>query len=228
MLPGPLERYTSLSVVLLTVIFLIISSCSISRHSTMAEANPHYDAQFSALAQAPSGTRTAYLPLIVRDGGPALEWTQLAGNPQRTAYVPTDLPKPWRVRWIWNGPPKGMDGEPMPDHLRLPRGVQPVTGDGKVYVGHFDGVVRAISEATGDVVWSTRVGGQILNTAAYDPTTRSVYVGSTNGRLYRLNTADGAILGNFNAGGEIHMAPLLVNDTVYTGSINGTFFLRAG
>jgi outer membrane protein assembly factor BamB len=62
------------------------------------------------------------------------------------------------------------------------------------------------------------------NTAAYDPATRSVYVGSTNGRLYRLNAANGAILGNFNAGGQVHMAPLLVDDTVYIGSTNGTFY----
>lgn len=216
--------YTSLPAVLLTVIVVIISSCSIPHLPSSSVAVPQQGLHVSALAQAPSSTRTAYLPLIVRPGSPGLEWTQLAGNPQRTAYVPTDLPKPWRVRWIWNGPPKGRDGEPMPGHLRLPRAVQPVTGDGKVYVGHFDGVVRAISETTGDIVWSTRVGGQILNTAAYDPATRSVYVGSTNGRLYRLNTADGAILGDFNAGGQIHMAPLLVNDTVYIGSTNGTFY----
>ena len=208
----------------LIIIIAVMSSCSIPHHSATSLAVSQQGAQLSALAQAPANAQTVYLPIVLRDGSSGLEWTQLAGNPQRTAYVPTDLPKPWRVRWIWNGPPKGRDGEPMPGHLRLPRAVQPITGDGKVYVGHYDGIVRAISEATGDVVWSASVGGQILNTAAYDPATRSVYVGSTNGRLYRLNAANGAILGNFNTGGQIHMAPLLVGDTVYIGSINGAFY----
>jgi outer membrane protein assembly factor BamB len=200
---------------------IIISSCSIPGQSTAYSLSR---VDHSTPFAVPASTRAVYLPLVLGGGTAALEWTQLAGNPQRTAYVPVDLPKPWRVKWIWNGPPKGRDGTPAPGHLRLPRGVQPITGDGKVYIGHYDGIVRALSEATGDVVWSTSIGGQILNTAAYDHATRSVYVGSTNGRLYRLNSADGVILGNFNAGGQIHMAPLLVDNTLYVGSTNGTFY----
>ena len=214
-----LKTLTFFSLVMVTII--VISSCSITGQSTAYTLSR---VDYSTPLSVPACTQVVYLPLVLGGSTAALEWTQLAGNPQRTAYVPADLPKPWRVRWIWNGPPKGRDGEPMPRHLQLLRAVQPVTGDGKVYVGHFDGIVRAISAATGDLVWSTSVGGQILNTAAYDPATRSIYVGSTNRHLYRLNAANGAILGNFNTGGQVHMAPLLVDDTVYIGSTNGTFY----
>lgn len=206
------------SVVLVTV-FLLTLILVIMRAPASGSAVPPGVSLYAATI-----TQTAYLPIVMNARGGALEWTQLAGNPQRTAFVPVDLPKPWRVRWIWNGPARGSDGGPAPGHLRLPRAVQPITGDRKVYVGHFDGVVRAISETSGDLVWSTRVGGQIVNTAAYDPVARSVYVGSTNGRLYRLGASDGTLQGEFNAGGEIHMAPLLVDDTIYIGSTNGRFY----
>lgn len=152
------------------------------------------------------------------------EWTQLAHDPQRTGYVPIEVPGPWQFKWIWNGPVGGGDAGPASDHLALPKGIQPIVGDGRLYVGHNDGRVRAISEATGTQVWSSFIGGEVLNTGAYDPETKSVYFGSTNGRLYRLRASDGQILNEFNAGGEIVMAPLLTGDTVYIGSTNGTFY----
>ncbi|MCS7259899.1 MAG: PQQ-binding-like beta-propeller repeat protein [Anaerolineae bacterium] len=211
------------SVVLVIPTLLTLLFLSLTQVVTHAPV-PEYGVPFSGLSRASTITQTLYLPIVMSVQSGALEWTQLAGNPQRTAFVHVDLPKPWHVRWIWNGPSRGVDGGPAPGHLRLPRAVQPITGDQKVYVGHFDGVVRAISEITGDLVWSTYIGGQIVNTAAYDPIARSLYVGSTNGRLYRLDASDGALRGSFDAGGEIHMAPLLVDDTIYIGSTNGMFY----
>lgn len=152
----------------------------------------------------------------------ATEWTQLAHDPQRTGYVPTEVPSPWQLKWIWNGPAGGGDAGPASHHLALPKGVQPIFGDGKLYVGHNDGKVRAISEAMGTQVWSSSIGGEVLNTGAYD--SGSVYFGSTNGGLYRLRASDGQVLEVFNTGGEIVMAPLLIGDTVYIGSTNGTFY----
>lgn len=171
----------------------------------------------------PAAGQRIFLPLISRNY-PNVEWTQLNGNPQRTGYVPTEVAWPWRVKWIWNGPAGGGDGGPAPGHLRLPRAVQPVTGGGRLYVGHSDGVLRAISEANGQLVWSVSLGGEILNTAAYDPSSASVYVGSTNGRLYRVNSANGQKINEFNVGGEIYMAPLLAGNAVYIGSSTGIFY----
>lgn len=152
------------------------------------------------------------------------EWSQLAGGPQRTGYVPVELSTNWRFKWVWNGPVNGGDGGPASNHRALPKGAQPVVGDGRLYVGHSDGTVWAINAATGADAWSRSVGGQVLDTGAYDPATRSVFFGSTNGRLYKLNANNGAVLGEFNAGGQIVSAPLLVGNTVFIGSTSGNFY----
>ena len=156
-------------------------------------------------------------------GPPAEGWTQLAGNPQRTGYSPDAPVEPWRVRWIWNGP--GADGRPAPDHLRLPQGVQPVAGDGRLYLGHADGIVRALSAETGAMLWeSPSLENAVVNTAAYDPATASVYVGTTDGRFWRLDAASGAVLRSNRPGGSLVMAPLVVGGLVFIGSTSGAFY----
>ncbi len=153
------------------------------------------------------------------------EWTQLGHDPQRTGYVPTDVPGPWQLKWIWNGPAGGGDAGPASDHLKLPKTVQPVAGGGRLYVGHSDGVVRAISDATGQQVWaSPSLGGTISNTAAFDAETNSVYVGTSDGRFWRLNADDGQVIRSNRPGGQVLMAPLVVGNAVYIGSTDGTFY----
>ena len=155
------------------------------------------------------------------------EWPQLAGGPQRTGYVSAALSDTWQIRWIWNGPAGGGDAGAAPDHLALPKGAQPVVGGGRLYIGHTDGIVRALSEATGAVLWASPVGGQVLDSAAYVPVRQSLFVGTTAGELVRLSAADGQVTGRFAAGSSIVSAPLLVGDTVFIGSTGGTLFAVA-
>ncbi|HMO57103.1 MAG TPA: PQQ-binding-like beta-propeller repeat protein [Roseiflexaceae bacterium] len=154
------------------------------------------------------------------------EWTQLGGNPQRTHAVSIDVPLPWNVKWIWNGPAGGGDGPPAAGHIRLPQAVQPVIGNGRLYVGDNDGIVRAISTATGQQLWQRDVEAAVVNTAAYDPGSDSLYVGTLGGRLWRLNASTGQTFTtpSVRPGGEIRMAPLLVGDTVYVGSTSGDLY----
>lgn len=149
---------------------------------------------------------------------------QLAGNVQRTGYVATEAPGPWQLKWIWNGPVNGGDAGPASGHLQLPQGVQPVVGNGLLFVGHSDGRVRAISEATGQVAWTAALGGSINNAGAYDPDTNSVYFGSTNGNFYRLNANDGHVERSNRPGGEVVMAPLVVGNAVYVGTTTHVFY----
>jgi len=183
--------------------------------------------------EAPVAQATIQLALPTLMNGPApaatTGWSQLGGNPQRTHYVDASLPassgalnQTWRVLWVWNGP--NGDSGPAAGHLALPKGVAPIVGDGRLYIGHSDGVVRAINAATGSLAWSQSVGGQIQNVGAYDAATQAVYVGSTNGRLFKLRAADGQILDEFNAGAEIRQAVLLVGDTAYIGTMAGNFY----
>lgn len=176
---------------------------------------------------AQAATAVTNLPIIVSPAhspNPSTGWNQLAFDPQRTNYIPATLPDTWRFKWIWNGPAAGSDGGPTADHLALPKAVQPVLGDGKLYAGHSDGFVRAISEADGTQVWATQVGGEVLDAAAYDPIHNAVFVGTSAGKVVRLNAADGAITGEFSADGGIITAPLLVNTVLVVGTLGGTLY----
>jgi outer membrane protein assembly factor BamB len=156
--------------------------------------------------------------------GSSTDWNQLAGNEGHTAFVSSDIPAPWKVKWIWNGPSGGGDAGPDASHLRLPQDVQPVIGDGKLFIGHSDGYLRAISQATGELVWSVNLTNPINNAAAYDSETNSVYAATNDGRFWRVNASNGTIIYSNRPGGQILMAPLLAGSTVYIGSLDGTFY----
>ena len=152
-------------------------------------------------------------------------WEQLGGNPQHTGYVDGEFPTSWRVKWIWNGPTENGDGKPAENHLTIPKAVQPVMGDGKMFLGHSDGVMRAVDLETGKQVWaSMSLGAPIVNTAAFDLETKSVYAATSNGRFWRLNATDGKVIRSNRPGGEIWMAPLLVGNVVFIGTTSGLFY----
>ncbi|HEX9029159.1 MAG TPA: PQQ-binding-like beta-propeller repeat protein, partial [Anaerolineales bacterium] len=152
------------------------------------------------------------------------EWNQLGGNPQHTNYSSATIPTPWKVKWIWNGPIGGGDTGAASNHLALPQDVQPVVGGGMLYIGHKDGYMRAIYQSTGSLAWSINLGNPIMNTAAYDAGSNSVYAGTTDGRFWRLNASSGQVIRSNRPGGQILMAPLLVNDKVFIGTSDGTFY----
>lgn len=182
----------------------------------------HSLAQDSDLYQEGEVTQTnrVYLPTVVKVFSSS-GWNQLAGNPQRTGYVTNEVEAPWKLRWIWNGPIGGGDFGPASNHLRLPKGVQPVIGSEKLYIGHSDGMVRAVSEITGQLVWtSPNLGASIVNTGAYDSDTNSFYVGTTNGRFWQINAENGNVIRSVQLGGQIVMAPLLVGNLIFIGSTN--------
>jgi hypothetical protein len=162
---------------------------------------------------------------VATKSSPLPGWEQLGGNPQHTGYVDGDFPSTWRVRWIWNGPAGGGNGGPASEHLTIPKAVQPVMGEGKMFLGHSDGVMRAIDVETGKQVWaSENLGSPIVNTAAYDSDTKSVFAATSNGRLWRLNATDGKAIRSNRPGGEILMAPLLVGNVVFIGTTSGLFY----
>ncbi len=157
-----------------------------------------------------------YLPLIVRSASETLEWSQHAHNAQRTSYTPQTVAYPWRWRWAWNGPDERGSIGKVTSNGSLPRNVQPVTGDGRVYIAAGQDGVFALDEATGGQIWNRRMIGQVNSTVAYDQKTRAIFVVSANGMLYKLNAADGQILGEFASGATslLPLPPLLLPDRV--------------
>lgn len=156
-----------------------------------------------------------HLPVVLRNVALSTSWTQLGGNPQRTSYVASEVPTPWRKRWIWNG--ANSSGAIVSDKVRLPRNSQPVVGGGRVYVAAGSRGVYAINNANGSVVWNRNPGGNINATPAYDTATGALFVVSSNGTLYKLDAATGATLGQFASGStsDLPLAPAVIADRVF-------------
>lgn len=146
-------------------------------------------------------------------GSAPAEWTQHNHDAQRTGYAPESVPTPWRWAWSWNGP--NASGGIASGKTSLPRNVQPVTGGGRVYIARGAPGVIALRETDGSVLWTADPGGEAAGTPAYDADTGALYVGCTDGRLYRLDASSGSVLGSFAASGGISLAPCLAGDTVY-------------
>ena len=95
----------------------------------------------------------------------------------------------------------------------------PVTGDGRVYVGAFDGTFYALDLATGQVLWQQTTGGAIVGGAALADGT--VYVGSSDNKLYAFDAASGAYRWPaFEAQGDIWSTPVVDQGTVYVASMD--------
>lgn len=142
------------------------------------------------------------------------EWNQHGANAQRTSYVNVNIPHPWRWKWSWNGP--SSNGSVVAGKTSLPRNVQAVTGDGRVYIGAGDRGVIALNIQSGNQDWTVVPGGSINSTVAYDATSKSVYAVSTNGYLYKLNAATGQTTGSYNGNGSstLPLPPLLTDSSV--------------
>jgi len=95
----------------------------------------------------------------------------------------------------------------------------PVTGDGRAYVGAFDGTFYALDLATGQVLWQQTTGGAIVGGAALADGT--VYVGSSDNKLYAFDAASGAYRWPaFEAQGDIWSTPVVDQGTVYVTSMD--------
>lgn len=156
------------------------------------------------------------------------EWHQHAHDAQRTGYTSQVVPYPWRVRWIWNGVDERGWVRKVTSSGTLPRNVQPVTGGGRVYIAAGVDGVFALDEATGQPVWQRNGLGDVRSTVAYDPGTQAVFVVSSNGRLYKLNAADGALLGEFDTGqtSDLPLPPALSGDRLFFSMGNSVFAVQ--
>lgn len=121
------------------------------------------------------------------------EWSQHAHDAQHTGYTDQVVPPPWRLRWIWNGVDSQGRVAKVTTTGSLPRNVQPVTGEGRVYVAAGIDGVYALSASSGRVLWHRNNLGDVRSTVAYDADTRSVFVLSSNGTLYRLDARSGFV-----------------------------------
>jgi outer membrane protein assembly factor BamB len=80
----------------------------------------------------------------------------------------------------------------------LPGPTSPMIGAGVVYIGSTNHDMYAVSESTGQQIWSTSTGGAIQDSGALSERSNGsvtgLYVGSADGRMYFLQPSTGAVL----------------------------------
>lgn len=134
------------------------------------------------------------------------DWSGYLGGPLHSSFSPSAVAisgaalRNLEPIWQWQ-PQSPANGGSLADYA------SPVASDGVVYAGLEDGSLYALSEATGQLLWSRFLGLEkpttcpgtwgITSTAtvAADPVTgrRMVYVNAPDGYLYALNARTGRV-----------------------------------
>lgn len=141
-------------------------------------------------------------------------------------------PASGRLRWAWR-----TEG-PVPS--------TPAVADGRVHVLSYDGRVHTLDAATGAPLWKFATGGERRFEArglhGNQPRTQTfadpydvylsspavqggvVYVGSSDGHLYALDAATGALRWKQRTGDVVHASPALAEGLVVVGSWDGKLY----
>lgn len=138
----------------------------------------------------------------------AATWSQFGANAQRTAFVAQSVPLPWRWKWGANGPsPTGR----VRRKVRLPRNIQPVVGNGRVYVAAGKRGLFALSAADGQRLWRTRRAGRIYSSPAHDAGSDTLFVVNSLGAVSALHAGTSEVLRTFagNAPSTLPLPPAL-------------------
>ncbi len=94
-----------------------------------------------------------------------------------------------------------------------------------VYIGGFDGKVRAINVETGAIRWVYPREGNLHSIIAGPLAAQGkVYIATKGGIVYSLNVATGDIIWQFEARGEIWSMPSIAGDTLFIGSFNKNLY----
>ena len=163
-------------------------------------------------------------------GAATLGWHQEAHDAQHTGYSSEDVPLPWTFQWQWNGScaaPIGSDCRPGDPELGwtflIPPKSHLVAGNGRLYLPAGEHGVWAIREVDGKTAWHNSAIESYC-TAAFDPETNVLFVAASDGRLYKLNSSNGAIVDSFQADSGLNLAPTIAAGRVYVVSDNGILY----
>lgn len=211
------EMKKSIVPAVLSIIFL--GWVAMTSSPPMEEVGTH-------IAMVDSPQQSIYLPVVLKGWPPAEtptptpiptvcptprtdEWTQHAHDPQRTGYTPEIPQKPWTFKWHWE--PDDMDNMPPSAH--------PVTGGEYIYMPGGSQGLYAIRKSNGQQGWKKR--GTFNAAPAYHSGTGYLYAGSSDGKLYKIDSSNGNTVASYNAGSAIDHEVLLVGDMAYVTTANG-------
>src|SRR3989344_5326169 len=177
---------------------------------------------FLIFSFAPFGNKlfTSLFPKESSQAASALDWPQVQKDPQHTGYSNEQLNKNFAIKWKWN-----ID---QTNPVRFDQHTQPVTSDGKLFIGAFDGKMYALDITTPTAgaiapkVWEFDSGAPIMHSAAAD--SGKVVFASDNGKVLAVNETDGLKVWEYQAGAGFDNAPLVVNGTIYIGSKDSNLY----
>lgn len=104
----------------------------------------------------------------------------------------------------------------------------PLVHQGRIYVGDWRGRVYALSERTGQIVWTFRTGDRVKGAVA--ALGNRVFVGSYDGSLYALDSRTGALQwrsasqGRLGGLGQFYSTPAVAYGRVFIGSTDGKVY----
>ncbi len=152
----------------------------------------------------------------------ASDWSQDAGNAQRSGYTADDpglgSSINWKFLWSWNGA-DGNGG--TGNHVyNAPKEARTVTGGNYIFVPAGNHGLYALTKSTGVPVWNTTATA-FNGAPAYDA--GFVYAGGANGLVYKINVLDGTFV-TFNAQNPISKAILLVGQFVFAVTDDGHLY----
>ena len=147
-------------------------------------------------------------------------WPIYGFTPARTRFFPLERAArpPFLPRWAVRG-----------DELLE---FSPVAGGGSIYILKNNGALYAVKRATGYVLWKKKLGDLAASSPAYRHGT--VYAtllhgkGTTGGRVAAISVQYANVLWSRTLPSRSESSPLIVGDTLYFGSEDGTVYaLRA-
>lgn len=94
----------------------------------------------------------------------------------------------------------------------------PAVADEAVYVTTSNGTVEALSESTGDRLWSATMPASVTGAPAVDPAAGTLVAAAANGDVRAFNAATGKVRWGYVSGGAVAGAPMIDHGTVYFGS----------
>jgi outer membrane protein assembly factor BamB len=177
-------------------------------------------AQVETGPQSPNAGQTIYIPITY--GGTAStvlptsgEWSTLAGNPQRTSWIPEevegDIPSgKFHVLWY------------RPIEAYIPQNVQIIASNNVLYISTARGLY-VLDADTGNVKWRFDTELPLGNS----PTVQDgiVYVGGYDRKIHALNATNGVHLWAYSgAQAGYSTNPLVINGLVIAGNRDGNMY----
>jgi outer membrane protein assembly factor BamB len=145
-------------------------------------------------------------PLRLRDG----DWPTFAGSPSRTALADQTIIPPLVQQW----------------ELDVTAGIgngSPLMVDSTLLIGNLRGELVVADGRTGKRIGWIKLGDAIQGSPVVDGSMVFVAVSNSNESLLAFDLRDGKIKWK-QAYGDIEVSPLLLNQRLYFGNIDGDFF----